>query len=293
MNVNDRDDVEKQKMTTYVFHQVDVFAAAPLKGNPLAVVAGADGLDDAQMAAFANWMNLSETTFLLKPTVPGADYRVRIFTPEEELPFAGHPTLGSCHVWLAMGGVPQGSDVVQECGAGLVTVRRDGDGLAFAAPPLRRAGPVDASDLEAVTRILGLSMDRVVASNWVDNGPGWLALMLRDRAELLALRPDTQALGDWRIGLVAPWDAACDGEAAQFEVRAFTGGGAVFEDPVTGSLNAGLAKWLIGAGLAPHAYIASQGTVLGRMGRVRVARDEAGIWIGGETVTRISGQVVL
>ncbi|MBB2160250.1 PhzF family phenazine biosynthesis protein [Gluconacetobacter sacchari] len=280
-------------MTTYVFHQVDVFAAAPLKGNPLAVVAGADALDDAQMAAFANWMNLSETTFLLKPTMPGADYRVRIFTPEEELPFAGHPTLGSCHVWLAMGGVPQGRDVVQECGAGLVTVRRGGDGLAFAAPPLRRAGPVDASDLEAVTRILGLSTDRIAASNWVDNGPGWLALMLRDREALLALRPDAQALGDWRIGLVAPWDPARDGDAAQFEVRAFTGGGTVFEDPVTGSLNAGLATWLIGAGLAPDRYIVRQGTVLGRMGRVRVARDEAGFWIGGDTVTRISGQVTL
>ncbi|MBB2206184.1 PhzF family phenazine biosynthesis protein [Gluconacetobacter takamatsuzukensis] len=280
-------------MTTCAFHQVDVFAAAPLKGNPLAVVAGADGLDDGQMAAFANWMNLSETTFLLKPTRPGADYRVRIFTPEEELPFAGHPTLGSCHVWLAMGGVPLGRDVVQECGAGLVTVRRDGDGLAFAAPPLRRAGPVGASDLETVMRGLGLSADRVVAANWVDNGPGWLGLMVRDRAELLALRPDSQALAGWAVGLVAPWDAARDGDAAQFEVRAFTGGAAVFEDPVTGSLNAGLAAWLIGAGLAPPSYVASQGTVLGRMGRVRVARDEAGIWIGGETVTRIAGQVTL
>ncbi|MFT8777234.1 MAG: PhzF family phenazine biosynthesis protein [Gluconacetobacter liquefaciens] len=280
-------------MTTYIFHQVDVFAAAPLKGNPLAVVAGADGLDDAQMAAFANWMNLSETTFLLKPTQPGADYRVRIFTPEEELPFAGHPTLGSCHVWLAMGGVPQGRDVVQECGAGLVTVRRDAEGVAFAAPPLRRAGPVDAADLAAVARGLGLSPDRVEAANWVDNGPGWIGLMLRDRAELLALRPDLRALGDWRAGLVAPWDCARDGDAAQFEVRAFIGGETGFEDPVTGSLNAGLAKWLIGAGLAPASYVVSQGTVLGRMGRVRVARDEDGLWIGGETVTRIRGQVTL
>ncbi|MFW7267125.1 PhzF family phenazine biosynthesis protein [Gluconacetobacter sp. Hr-1-5] len=293
MSMNERDDVEKRKMTTYAFHQVDVFAAAPLKGNPLAVVAGADGLDDARMAAFANWMNLSETTFLLEPTVPGADYRVRIFTPEEELPFAGHPTLGSCHVWLAMGGVPQGRDVVQECGAGLVTVRREGDVLAFAAPPLRRAGAVDAADLAVVTRLLGLSPDGVIAANWVDNGPGWLGLMLRDREELLALRPDSQALAGWNVGLVAPWNPLRDGDAAQFEVRAFTGGAAVFEDPVTGSLNAGLAKWLIECGLAPHAYIASQGTVLGRMGRVRVARDEAGIWVGGETVTRISGQVTL
>lgn len=280
-------------MTTYIFQQVDVFAAAPLKGNPLAVVAGADGLDDGQMAAFANWMNLSETTFLLKPTQPGADYRVRIFTPETELPFAGHPTLGSCHVWLAMGGVPQGRNVVQECGAGLVTVRRDADGLAFAAPPLRRAGPVDAADLAVVTRGLGLSPDRVVAANWVDNGPGWVGLMVGDREELLALRPDSQALAGWNVGVVAPWNPECDGDGASFEVRAFTGGAAVFEDPVTGSLNAGLAKWLIGTGLAPQSYIASQGTVLGRMGRVRVARDEAGIWIGGATVTRISGQVAL
>lgn len=293
MDGNHDQDSEKQMMRTYLFHQVDVFAAAPLKGNPLAVVVGADGLDDARMAAFANWMNLSETTFLLKPTVAGADYRVRIFTPEEELPFAGHPTLGSCHVWLATGGVPQGRDVVQECGAGLVTVRRDAEGLAFAAPPLRRAGAVDAADLDAVTRSLGLSMDRVVASNWVDNGPGWLALMVRDREELLALRPDSHAMAGWCVGLVAPWDPVRDGDAAQFEVRAFTGGGAVFEDPVTGSLNAGLAMWLIGAGLAPPAYVASQGTVLGRMGRVRVVRDEGGIWIGGETVTRITGQVTL
>lgn len=285
--------IGNSNMTELAFRQVDVFAARPLKGNPLAVVIGADGLSDGQMAAFANWMNLSETTFLLKPTRPDADYRVRIFTPHQELPFAGHPTLGSCHVWLSMGGVPQGRDVVQDCAAGLVRIRRDGDRLAFAAPTLRRAGPVGAEVLAAVTRGLNLPPDAVVASNWVDNGPGWVAVMLRGRADVLAVRPDFRALGDLQVGIVAPWDKAVDGDGAQFEVRGICGGVDGFEDPVTGSLNAGLAIWMIGSGLAPPAYVASQGAALGRMGRVTVTRIGSDIWIGGETVTRIEGRVTI
>jgi PhzF family phenazine biosynthesis protein len=280
-------------MTEFEFRQVDVFAARPLKGNPLAVVVGADGLDEGQMAAFANWMNLSETTFLLKPTRPDADYRVRIFTPQQELPFAGHPTLGSCHVWLSMGGLPRGRDVVQECPAGLVRIRRGGDRLAFAAPRLLRAGPVEAEILAAVTRGLNLSPDAVVASNWVDNGPGWVAVMLRGRADVLAARPDFRALAGLEVGLVAPWDEALDGDGAQFEVRGICGGEDGFEDPVTGSLNAGLAMWMIGSGLAPPAYVASQGAALGREGRVTVTQDGADIWIGGETVTCIAGRVTI
>ncbi len=280
-------------MPSLAFQQVDVFAASPLQGNPLAVVIGADALTDAQMAAFANWTNLSETTFLLRPRAAGADYRVRIFTPERELPFAGHPTLGSCHVWLASGGVPQAGAIVQECDAGLVRIRRDGGMLAFAAPPLRRAGAVEAGLLARIVRGLGLAPDAVVASNWVDNGPGWVAVMLRSRAEVLALKPDPLVLGGFLLGVVAPWDAAADGGDAQFEVRALLPGANVAEDPVTGSLNASLAQWMIGSGLAPDAYVACQGTVLGRAGRVHVRRIGADIWVGGATVTCISGTLTL
>ncbi|MXP61839.1 PhzF family phenazine biosynthesis protein [Roseomonas sp. M0104] len=278
--------------TPFSFQQVDVFASQPLRGNPLAVVIGADRLDEARMAAFANWTNLSETTFLLQPRHAGADYRVRIFTPSGELPFAGHPTLGTCHVWLASGGQPQGADIVQECEAGLIHIRRgEGGRLSFAAPPLRRSGAVEPEILEQVTSGLGLAPDAIQASNWVDNGPGWLAVLLRSRAEVLALRPDYVALAGLRVGVVGPWDRAADGTEAQFEVRAFTAGG--FEDPVTGSLNASLGQWLIGSGIAPAQYVASQGTVLGRAGRVRVERDGTGIWVGGAVATCIEGTVRL
>ncbi|MBV6306242.1 PhzF family phenazine biosynthesis protein [Candidimonas humi] len=280
-------------MPTLDFKQVDVFSATPLKGNPLAVVIGADELDEAGMAAFANWTNLSETTFLLRPTAAGADYRVRIFTPRAELPFAGHPTLGSCHVWLAAGGRPQGQEVVQECQAGLIRLRRDGSRLAFAAPPLLRSGVPDASLLERVASGLLIERTAIRGAQWVDNGPGWLAVMLGSRAEVLALRPDMAALGDLKIGVVAPWDAARDGGEASFEVRAFVPGIGVPEDPVTGSLNAGLAQWLIGSGQAPDAYVASQGTALGRAGRVHVQRLGDDIWIGGETAVCIEGRVNL
>lgn len=280
-------------MTPYAFAQVDVFTAVPLKGNPLAVVLGADTLSEARMAAFANWTNLSETTFLLKPSQAGADYRVRIFTPDRELPFAGHPTLGSCHAWLAAGGRPRGEEIVQECGVGLVRIRRDGTSLAFAAPPQRRSGPVEPELLAQIARGLQIAPSAIRASNWVDNGPGWVAVMLGSRAEVLALTPDVSALSGINLGVVAPFTAA-DGPEAQFEVRAlFVVGKTLVEDPVTGSLNASLAQWLIGAGLAPDAYVAAQGTVLGRAGRVRVRKLGDDVWIGGESVTCIEGKVTL
>ena len=272
------------------FHQLDVFSAVPLKGNPLAVVHGAAGLSDDTMAAFARWTNLSETTFLLPPSDPAADYRVRIFTPGGELPFAGHPTLGSCHAWLAAGGVPQSSGmVVQECGVGLVRIRRSGARLAFAAPPLRRSGPLEPELLTCIISGLGVSASDVLQHQWVDNGPGWCAVMLRDAAQVLAVKPIWSLLGDIKLGLVG---AQLAGHETQFEVRAFIGGGN-YEDPVTGSLNASLAQWLIGAGLAPPVYSAAQGAALGRAGRVFVQQDGDGIWIGGDVVANIEGQVTL
>lgn len=280
-------------MATFAFQQVDVFTAVPLLGNPLAVVRDAGALTDAQLAAFARWTNLSETTFLLTPTVAEADYRVRIFTPRGELPFAGHPTLGSCHVWLAGGGVPRGAEIIQECGVGLVRIRRDGTQLAFAAPPLRRSGPAEPEVVAQIARGLRIAPEAIRAAEWIDNGPGWVGALLGSRAEILALRPDFAALGDLKLGVIGAWDAARDGDAAQFEVRAFFAGGGVNEDPVTGSLNAGLAQWLIGAGIAPDVYVASQGAALDRDGRIHVRRDGADIWVGGDTVTCIAGTVTL
>jgi PhzF family phenazine biosynthesis protein len=277
-------------MKSYAFQQVDVFSATPFRGNPLAVVVGAEGLTDQQMAAIANWTNLSETTFLLQPTAPEADYRVRIFTPERELPFAGHPTLGSCHVWLAAGNAPRGNHIVQECGAGLVRIRRDGKRLAFAAPPLQRAGEVGSDTLAGIARALRIDPARVKASQWVDNGPGWVAVMLATREEVLSIEQDFAAWPDQALGVIAPWDSNQDGSEAQFEVRAFVGTRPV-EDPVTGSLNAGLAQWLIGAGLAPDTYVVSQGTALGRAGRIHVSRVGSDIWIGGETTICIEGRL--
>jgi PhzF family phenazine biosynthesis protein len=278
-------------MASYRYDTVDVFTATPLKGNALAVVHDAVGLSDATMQQFAHWTNLSETTFLLPPTNPSADYRVRIFFPNAELPFAGHPTLGSCHAWLAAGGKPRSRDeIVQECGIGLVRVRRDGKRLAFAAPPLRRGGDVDAATLAAVTRSLGVERKAIRASQWVDNGPGWVAVMLGSRDELLALKPDFARLTPRDIGVVAPLPP---GGEATFEMRAFIAGSGPNEDPVTGSLQAGLAQWLIGAGLAPERYVAIQGTVLGRDGRVYVEKRGADIWIGGDSVTLVEGKVKL
>lgn len=283
--------MQSQNKTAFAFQQVDVFASRPLYGNPLAVIIGADALTDAQMAAFANWTNLSETTFLLHPKAVDADYRVRIFTPTQELPFAGHPTLGSCHAWQSSGGKPKGEEIIQECEAGLIRIRRGADRLAFAAPALRRTGPLEPAVLERVTEGLHLAPDEIIASNWVDNGPGWLAVLLRSRDEVLALRPDYLALSGLRVGVVGPWDIVKDGSDAAFEVRAFTAAG--HEDPVTGSLNAGLAQWLIGSAIASPTYVASQGTVLGRAGRVHVEQDGREIWIGGAVTTCIEGSVTL
>ena len=275
------------------FQQVDVFAAAPFRGNPVAVVAGADAMTDTQMAEFARWTNLSETTFLLAPQDPAADYRLRIFTPGRELPFAGHPTLGSCHAWLAMGGVPKQEHVVQECGVGLVAVRRDGGRLAFAAPPLIHTGPVEPGLLARIVAGLGITADAVAASQVVDNGPGWVAILLRSRAELLALQPDYSQLGGIALGVAAPCDPSRDGVDAQIEVRAFMTQLGGKEDPVTGSLNAGLAQWLIGAGHLPRHYVAAQGTVLQRSGRVHVEQVGDTIWVGGDTTTCIEGTVAV
>jgi PhzF family phenazine biosynthesis protein len=273
------------------FTQLDVFTAVPLKGNALAVVHDADGLSDDEMLRFARWTNLSETTFLLPPTDAQADYRVRIFTPDRELPFAGHPTLGTCHAWLAAGGRPRAEGlVVQQCGVGRVRVRRDGSRLAFAAPPLMRSGPADAATVADVARSLRIPRDAIRAAQWVDNGPGWVAVMLGSRDELLALKPDFATMQPADIGVVAPCPPGHD---AQFEVRAFIAGVGPTEDPVTGSLNAGLAQWLIGAGIAPPQYVAAQGTALGRNGRVHVQRDGDDIWIGGDSVIVVAGEVTL
>jgi PhzF family phenazine biosynthesis protein len=278
-------------MTEYAFRQVDVFTSEPLRGSALAVVEAADDLTDAQMEALANWTNLSETAFLLQPREPLADYRVRIFTPHGELPFAGHPTIGSCHVWLTTGATPKGSQILQECAIGLVRIRRRLGLLSFAAPRMRRTGALEPDILARVIKGLNLAAETIIASSWVDSGPGWLAVMLRSRQDVLAVRPDYTVLSGVRVGVVAAWNPDKDGTEAQFEIRAFAEGD--YEDPVTGSLNAGVAQWLIGAGIAPPSYIASQGTVLGRLGRVHVEQDGPEIWIGGAVTTRITGTLKL
>ena len=280
-------------MRPFEFKQVDVFSTVALKGNPVAVVLNADSLSDAQMADFARWTNLSETTFVLKPQNPEADYRLRIFTTLKELPFAGHPTLGSCHAWLEAGGQPKGAEVVQECSAGLIRIRRQGGQLAFTAPPLLRTGAVEEALLQRICRGLGIEPQTVAQARWVDNGPGWVALMLRDRKQVLALQPDYSQLLGLSVGVVAPWQPVVDGDEAQFEVRAFCAGEGMPEDPVTGSLNAGLAQWLIADGHAPARYVASQGTAMGRAGRVSIEQIGADIWVGGAAVTCISGQLTL
>jgi PhzF family phenazine biosynthesis protein len=274
------------------FAQVDVFTTEPYRGNPVAVVLDGSGLSDAQMQRIANWTNLSETTFVLAPTDPQADYRMRIFTPTDELPFAGHPTLGTCHAWLATGGSPRSRDaIVQECAAGLIRIRRNDAQLAFAAPPLLRGGPVDAEDVHRLASALGLERDEIVDSQWADNGgPHWVAVMLRDAEAVLALKPSV--IDGMEIGVVGRQP---EGGETAWELRAFMDlDGAAVEDPVTGSLNAAVAQWLLSAGYATAPYIAAQGTALGRRGRVHISQDEDGtIWVGGGTVTCIAGQVEL
>jgi PhzF family phenazine biosynthesis protein len=267
------------------FRQVDVFTDVPYLGNPVAVVLDADGLADEELARFARWTNLSETTFVLPPESPDADYRVRIFTPVLELPFAGHPTLGTCHAWLETGGRPQREDVVvQECGAGLVRVRRADDRLAFAAPPLVRSGRVEEELVGRIAEVLRLRRDEIVDAAWVDNGPGWVAVLLESPEAVLAVKP---AFAELDLG-VAALDASGSPEA--LEVRGFfPKGGALVEDPVTGSLNASLAQWLLETGRLEAPYIARQTT-----GRVHIEQDEDGtIWVGGGTVTCVEGAVEL
>jgi len=275
------------------FSQVDVFTERGLLGNPVAVVHDSAGLTTEDMLAFTSWTNLSEATFLSPPTDPQADYAVRIFCPGRELPFAGHPTLGTCHAWLEAGGVPRGAHVVQECGVGLVPIARDeaSGRLAFAAPPLRRSGPLDDDDVSLLVSGLGIHPSDVLAHSWCDNGPGWQALLLRDAECVLSVHPNSALLTGLDVGIVGLYPP---GAAADVEVRAFFPGNAgLAEDPVTGSLNAALAQWLIGSGRLPASYVASQGTVLGRAGRVHVRSDDDGVWIGGGCVTVIAGTVAI
>ncbi|HWD61999.1 MAG TPA: PhzF family phenazine biosynthesis protein [Humibacter sp.] len=273
------------------FAQVDVFGSRPMLGNPVAVVVDADGIDDDELQRFARWTNLSETTFLLPPTGPSADYRVRIFTPGGELSFAGHPTLGSAHAWLEAGGVAAvPGTVVQECGIGQVRLRDSGGHLAFAAPSLVRSGAVDGDTIEAAARALRIGVDEILSSNWVDNGPGWFAVELRDAAAVLALEPDFTMLSGFDLGV---FGFHPDGSDALYEVRGFAPDIGVPEDPVTGSLNAGLASWLLASGRVPDRYLASQGAALGRAGRVHIERADGEIWVGGATRTVVAGTVTL
>lgn len=275
---------------TRPFRQVDVFTSTPFGGNPLAVVLDASGLSTAQMQRFARWTNLSETTFVLPPRDPAADYRVRIFTPVEELPFAGHPTLGTCHSWLESGGTPARPDtIVQECGAGLLRLRRTADRLAFAAPPLVRSGPVDEALLERIAATLGIGVADIVDAQWADNGPGWVAVLLSDADAVLAVQPRMIDLDVGVVGCYPP------GGPAAIEVRAFFPvGHTMTEDPVTGSLNASIAQWLVGTGRLTAPYTAFQGTAVGRAGQVHIDRDDDGtIWVGGTTITRIVGSVTV
>ena len=275
----------------YPFSQVDVFAPGPKAGNPVAVVHDAHGLSTEQMQSFANWTNLSETTFLLEPSHSEADYKLRIFTPAAELPFAGHPTLGSAHAWLEKGGQPRrDGELVQECEAGLVKIRRAGDGLAFAAPPLVRSGPVEPAILEQALASLGIDASEVLGSSWVDNGPGWLGIRLPSAEAVLQLQPDFALMDELCIGVIGRYP---EGGPADFEVRAFVPGFSVPEDPVTGSLNAGLAQWLLSEGAVSGNYTVQQGTVLGRGGLLTVTVEDDEIWIGGVSRSVVSGRVSL
>lgn len=312
-------------MSQRPFKQVDVFTDKPYFGNPLAVVLDGTGLSDERMQRVAHWNNLSETTFVLAPTDAGrkggADYRVRIFTPDGEMPFAGHPTLGTCHAWLQAGGQPHAQNqIIQECQVGLVTIRRDAHRLAFAAPPLKRSAP-SPMVLAQVAAALGLKAQHIIAAQMLNNGPTWLGLLLDSAHTVLQLRPDHLALKNLGLEVgVAHVETAqaaptliarSNREARAFgtpsasnaapteleptmEVRAFAASVGINEDPVTGSLNASLAQWLIADGHAPERYLASQGTCLGREGRVWIERDASGqVWVGGESVTCMDGHITL
>jgi PhzF family phenazine biosynthesis protein len=274
------------------FQTIDVFASTPLSGNPLAVVADAEGLDTETMQRITRWLNLSETSFLLPPTDPQADYRVRIFSLDRELPFAGHPTLGTCHAWLAAGGVPRDpARIVQQCEAGLVPIRREADRLAFAAPPLLRSGPPSEAELAEICELLRIPRTAVVDAAWADNGPGWIALLLESAEAVLQVEPLRHWPRHVDIGIVGPH---APGRDAAFEIRALFSDptGTLVEDPVTGSLNASVAQWLTSAGRATAPYVVAQGTRLDRAGRVFIDRDANGqVWVGGATRTVASGQI--
>lgn len=273
------------------FHLVDVFGATPFTGNPLAVVSAAEGLSTAEMQAMTRWLNLSETAFLLPPTTAEADYRVRIFTLAQELPFAGHPTLGTAHVWLETGGqARREGEIIQECGVGLVKLQQQDGRLAFAAPTLRRSGPLNKEEIAEVAGILRIPSEKIQAAVWADNGPGWIAVRLAAAEDVLALDPDRYYPRRIDIGVVGPH---APGHETAFELRAFfyNAQGALIEDPVTGSLNASVGQWLFADGLACGSYLAAQGTKLGRKGRIYVSQDEAGqVWVGGKTQNLVSGQ---
>jgi PhzF family phenazine biosynthesis protein len=274
------------------FQMIDVFGSSRLSGNPLAVVHEAEGLTSDEMLAITRWMNLSETSFLVPPTTPDADYRVRIFTLRGELQFAGHPTLGTCHAWLSAGGESRGDVIVQECGIGLVELRNE-EMLAFATPPLIRGGPVAREYAEQVAAILGIGIEDIVATEWVDNGPGWVGVLLESADAVLSLKPDIgryEGEAQVDIGVVGPHPR---GGEVDFEVRALFSDdkGQLVEDPVTGSLNGSLGQWLIGSGRAPAKYVAAQGTAISRAGRIHLSQDETGVWVGGSTVTVVEGQI--
>ena len=277
---------------TRAFKLVDVFGETPLAGNPLAVVFDAEGLDADMMLKFARWMNLSETVFLMAPTDPAADYKVRIFTLDHELPFAGHPTLGACHAWLEAGGQPRGSgQVVQECGAGLIPLRR-GEGVnAFAAPPVLRGGPVEDALLDEVAAVLRIGRGDIVDAQWIDNGPGWIGVLMKSADAVLALQPARDHPRRIEIGVVGPH---APGSSLAFELRAIFSDqhGGLREDPVTGSLNASMAQWLLGSGRATAPYLAAQGTALGCAGRIHISQDPDGqVWVGGAARTIVSGML--
>lgn len=273
------------------FVQVDVFSSVPYLGNPLAVILDAEGISDEDMALFTRWNNLSEATFVLPATTPGADYRLRIFTPGMEIPFAGHPTIGTAHAWLEAGGTPTREGViVQECGLGLVPIRVSQAMLAFRAPEPLRTGPLDEHYLARIATALGIGRARVIGHQWVDNGPGWAGVQLASAAEVLALTPEDALMADLNVGVIGAYP---DGSPEQFEVRCFALPHGVREDPVTGSLNAGLAQWLIGTGAAPSSYVACQGTAIGRCGRVAIETIDDDVWVGGASTTGITGEVTL
>lgn len=272
------------------FQLVDVFCEQPFSGNPLAVVLDAAGLETAEMQQIARWLNFSETAFLLPPTISEADYRVRIFTLDREMPFAGHPTLGSCHAWLALGGKPHAEAIVQECGVGLVPIRRSVETLAFAAPALIRSGAVAEAKIQELAQFLRIDRAQIVDAQWADNGPGWVVVLLQSAEAVLALNPRRDHPTRIELGVVGPYPA---GNPIAFELRAFFSDdqGGVGEDPVTGSLNASTAQWLIGSGRARAPYTAAQGTRLNRTGRVFITQDATGaVWVGGKANTLFSGE---